>query len=87
MICRELPVRDISKCCRVQNDGLGHVKAVAVDVERVGVMDAIVVGPIHRPRAHARNQLRGARSIAEEVADGRGAGTGGQAHQRRALVI
>src|SRR5665213_1378637 len=86
-VVRELPVGDVRKRKRVQHLGLGHVKAVAVDIERVGVMGATVVGPIHRPGTHARNQLRRARSVAEDVADGRGAGTGGLAHQSRALVI
>ena len=60
---------------------------MAVDVERVVWWVPLLSVPIHGPGTHSRNQLRRARSVAEEVADGRGAGTGGKAHQRRALVI
>jgi hypothetical protein len=42
-----------------------------IDVERVGMMNAVEVRPVHGPRAHAGNQLRWARSVAEKVADRR----------------
>jgi hypothetical protein len=59
LVGRELAVGNVRPCRRIQYLGLGRVKTVAVDVEWIGVADAIVVGPIHRPGIHARDQLCG----------------------------
>src|SRR3974377_2289670 len=85
-IGRKLPVGDVRECRRVQPLRGSGVEAVAVDVQWRRVVLAAEIGPVHRPRAHPRNQLRRARSVAEEIADGRGAGTGRKAYQSRALV-
>ena len=70
----ELAVGNILPCVRIQDDVRGRIVAMAVDVDRVGVVLSTVVRPVHRPGAHVAPvgvllQLRAARTIAQEIAD------------------
>ena len=68
---------------RVQNDGLGRVEAMAVNVQWIGMVLAVIVGPIDGPRIH-RLPVRPVLQLgryksrsgwpAEELAQRRGAG-------------
>ena len=59
-----LAIRHISPRGRVEHLGPGGVKAFAVDVERIGMMDAVQIVPVDRPGAHPGNQLRRSGSVA-----------------------
>ena len=45
----ELPVGNVGPCGRVQHLGLGRIKAMTLDVEWVGMMNAVEVGPVQGP--------------------------------------
>jgi len=62
-----LGIRYRLPCVRVEYDGFVRVEAVAVDIQRIGVMSTVVIEPIHRPRTHVAPvrvllQLRTARA-------------------------
>lgn len=45
-VVREWLFGNVGPCDRVQHRGFGRVEAVAVDVGRIGVVDATVIGPV-----------------------------------------
>jgi len=47
VVCGPLTIRNIVPGVRIQHDGLGRIEAMAVDVDRIGVVRAAVIGPIH----------------------------------------
>ena len=71
----------------IQHVGFGRIEAVAVDIDGSVVNHAVGIGPVRGPQRLPGNTLRRARTTAQNVADGIGAGRSGQGEQCAALIL